>query len=293
MDPGREREGELFAIGTLLTIGSMPVLIKRGVGVFHPLFFAAAIALLAAIVLLPFALRAGISQLFSRKHGPGLFLAGMLSSGAAMLVFMFGASMTSAINASILPQAEVLYSLVISYFLLREKITLWQVAFSSLIVLGTLTVVYNGTGGINLGDILVLSSSIFYQLSHVVSKRLVNEVDPVILSFSRAVYAGIILMPLAFILVPAQFTLVTSPYALGLIAVQSVIGYGLGFFTWYSALKRINLSKATGLIMPNPLISVALAMLWLGEIPSPYQMAGFAITMLGIYLLTRVKSETR
>lgn len=288
-----EREGELFAIGTMLLLGATPVLSKMGVTIMSPLLLLGMSALGAAVLLFPFALKQGLGVLISKEYGPKLFLMSGLASCVAFVLVLYGTSMTSAINASILLQTEVFYSIIISYLLLHEKITLKQVIFTSLILMGTILVVFNGSLAINIGDILIIIAPVFYQLSHMVGKGLVKELHPFQISFARCIYPGVIFTVASIIFVPNQFALLNRSDAILLIALQMLFGFALSFPLWYSALKRINLSKATGLIMPYPVISLLLAVFLLHEMPSIYQLAGLGLTLTGILLLTKVKSEKR
>ncbi|MGE4413209.1 MAG: EamA family transporter, partial [Candidatus Caldatribacteriota bacterium] len=67
----------------------------------------------------------------------------------------------------------------------------------------------------------------------------------------------------------------------------------LSYLTFYEAIKRINLSKASAIISVYPAVSILLAWFILREVPDVYQLAGFFIILLGIFRLSQVQSELR
>jgi len=74
---------------------------------------------------------------------------------------------------------------------------------------------------------------------------------------------------------------------------KGIIGFALHYFSWYEAIKRLNLSKATSLVSISPAFTIILVWLILKEIPTFQQIGGFFIIIIGVFELYAVKSEHR
>ena len=60
------------------------------------------------------------------------------------------------------------------------------------------------------------------------------------------------------------------------------IGYG-GTLVWYLAIARIDLTRATAIVVPSvPLLSLVVSFLLLGEVATRTQVVGLALTAVGI-----------
>lgn len=278
----------------IILAGLFPVITKYGVGFINPLFFAAISALIGAGFMLIFLkFRKELRQLFSKELLLNLFLIGLFGTFLSSIVFFFGSTMTSGINASILLQVEPIYSIVLSFFLLSELIRKKQVAITLLILSGTIIVLYNGVLSINMGDILILLTPLFWQIGHVVARKTLEKTSSYVVSGARVFYGGILLFILSLIPGFSEYEFLTDPGIMLIFVFQGIIVYVGSMIVWYEAIGRINLSKATAIIAPYPIFSVILAWIFLGETVSIYQLAGLAIIIAGIILLSRIRSEKR
>jgi len=90
-----------------------------------------------------------------------------------------------------------------------------------------------------------------------------------------------------------QFNRLNDRKILFIILFQGIVGFALQYSVWYEAIKRINLSKATALVCIYPIFSIILAWFVLKETPVINQLIGLGIIILGIFGLSRIKSEHR
>jgi len=74
---------------------------------------------------------------------------------------------------------------------------------------------------------------------------------------------------------------------------KGIIRFALHYFSWYEAIKRLNLSKATSLVSISPAFTIILAWLILKEIPTFQQIGGFFIIIIGVFGMSVVKNEYR
>ncbi len=277
----QEAEGTLFAFVALILVGIEPVVIKSNP--VNPLSFAAFSALFASLVLWGIILSLGAWKELKEKPGDihKAFLVGLFGTALAYIAYSYGARMSTAINASLITRSEVLYSFVLSYLFLREKITKKQFIFSLVILLGLVLVITQGkTVKPQKGDILLLLTPLFWQMGHTIAKRL--QYSPYLIATLRNTFGGLILL-----LLTLPFGLEFTPLAM----VEGVI-IALTQVLWYSSLKLINLSKATSIITPAPAVAIALS-IFLGENFTAYHAIGFILITIGTLKISKIKSEQR
>jgi len=293
----KEKEGIIFVIITIFIAGALPIIIKYGTGLINPLFFATLSSLIAGIFLFKLAvLKGNWKILIDKRYFFYFLLIGFFGITLSNICFFFGVTLTSGINSSILLQIEPLYAIFIGYILLNEKITIKQIFFTIIIMLGTLVVIYRAEFIFNWGDLLVLLTPLCWQIAHFFSKRLMNnhkEITPMLIATARTLYGGIFLFILSSIEGANQYDKLGITNILLILSFQGIIGFALHYSIWYGAIKRLNLSKATSLVSVYPTFSILLAWLILKEVPNFYQLAGFGIIMVGIFGLLGIKSEHR
>ena len=293
----REREGVILVIICVFIHGAHPILGKYGVSLVSPLFFASLTNLIAAagLILIILLKKESLIILIKKRFFILLFLIGFFGTTLSNIMFFYGVRLTSGINSAILLQVEPIYALIIGYLLLRERVSSRQILSTLLIISGTLLVIYQGTTRMNWGDILILLTPLCYQTGHFFSKQLLNEteISPLFIATGRTLYGGLILLLLNQFTGTHEFNILIQPSILGVFVFYGIVVYALSYLTFYGAIKRINLSKASAIISVYPAISIILARFILKEVPDFYQLGGFFIIMLGIFYLANLKSELR
>ncbi|ASA77547.1 DMT family transporter [Thermococcus sp. 5-4] len=277
----QETLGALFAIVGMFIYGLEPVVIKSNPS--NPISFAAFSALVASLLLWVKLIVSG--ELEEIRRNPGdlkrAFLVGLFGTALAYLAYSFGARMSTAINAALITRSEVLFSFFLSWLFLGERITRRLVGYSTAILVGLIVVILQGRSmELHLGDFLLLLVPLFWQLGHVIAKRL--PYSPPTIAALRNTFGFLLLFPLAI--------------ATGLEFSRFVIAEGLviavGQLVWYRSIKLINLSKATAIITPAPAVAIGLGIL-LGESFTIYHAVGFLLITLGTLGAVRVESELR
>lgn len=294
----KEQEGVILVIICALVHAAQPVLGKYVVSSVSPLFFASVTNLIAAasLILIILYKRESLLLLMDKKYFFSIFMVGFFGTTLSNILFFYGVRLTSGINTAILLQVESIYAMIIGYFFLNESISSKQIISTLLIIFGTSIVIYHGSAKLNLGDILILLTPFCYQAGHFFSKRLLRqtEVSPLFIATGRTLYGGIILFALnLFAGGIKEFNILTQPNMLGIFIFFGTVVYALSYVTFLAAIKRINLSKATAIISAYPSISIILAYFILKESVNLYQLSGFAIIMLGVFYLLKIKSELR
>ncbi|WP_456326661.1 DMT family transporter [Palaeococcus sp. (in: euryarchaeotes)] len=277
----REAQGTLLALLGMILYGLEPVIIKSNPS--NPLSFAAFSALFASIFLWIFVLLARNWRDLEENpaHIPKTFLIGLFGTALAYLSYSYGARLSTAINASLITRAEVLFSFALSYVLLKERITKKQAIYSLLVLLGLILVITQGRIITpKRGDVLLLMVPLFWQIGHVIAKNL--PYNPYLIATMRNTFGGLLLFMFAL----------SSGLEFHPLSIAEGIIIAVGQVVWYLSIKRINLSKATAIITPAPAVAIGLSIL-LGERFTLYHAAGFVLMTLGTLEITKIKSERR
>ena len=281
-----ERLGLLFAAACALDAALVPAVAKLTTARADPLFVAAVsncFAGLTAAVLL--AARGELGMVVQPRLVGRLVAIAALATVAAHLLLYFGASRTSAIVTTLCLQIEPVYSLLLAWIVLAHRPTPLRVLATGILIAGIVLAV--GAAGLETtwGVWLLLAAPLCWQISHLVVLRTLIGVPPIVLTSARYLYGGALLLLLWLIVgdrasAPGAAAL---PRLLPLLALQGcVLGYA-GTLLWYSAITRIDLARATAIVVPSvPLLSFGASFLLLGEVASARQWVGLALTAAGV-----------
>ncbi|MFN8644602.1 MAG: DMT family transporter [Candidatus Binatia bacterium] len=288
---GEQRLGLLAAALCALTAAFAPAVAKLTTALASPLFVAAASNLFAAGAALALLVGRGeLGRLGERPRAWRLLAIAALGTGAAHLLFYLGASRTSAIVATLCLQIEPAYALLLAWLVLGHRPTPRRVLATALLLAGIALAVGASAFETSRGVWFLLATPLCWQLSHLVVLRTLVGVPVVILTSARYVYGGALLVALwATLEGPATLPPAAAFWRQApLLAVQGcVLGYG-GTLLWYLAIARIDLARATAIVVPSiPLLALVVSFALLGEVATPAQWAGLALTAVGIGLFVR------
>lgn len=278
-----------FAFATLNTItyGLLPVFSHYFVQTIDPLLFGGLVTTIGSLpLILQLRIKNKVEDVFSKNFFPSLLTIALLTTIGSILFFV-GTKLTSGINTGLLVQIEPFYALVLGAIILKEIISGKQVMAISLMVLGAIVVVFKGLDSLNLGDIFIFAAPAFFQISHLVAKKIINKVSDInVIPTARLFYSGIILIALALILNPNSFKTAFTSQNLISIIIFALIFRTLDMYLWYQAIGRISVAQASSLIPLCAVISFLGSMLFLKEIPSPQQYIGLLLILGGLTWLS-------
>ncbi|MEM8719798.1 MAG: DMT family transporter [Cyanobacteria bacterium P01_G01_bin.39] len=216
----------------------------------------------------------------------GLLLNGCLASLLSSLIFL-GLKYTSVTNSVLLGRlGPVLYA-VVGTVLLGKKLSKFELAGFSLIVVGITTITLKDSNfQLNLGDILILTSTLVYTCTALLGKvALADKCSLAVIVFTRNFISAIAFFIIAVLLF--GFNHFGDAFSGGLWVVMSVYGLvvvALAQLLWYSALNRLN-SKTVGAITSlSPIFGIIFAYLLNGESPSRVQFSALIVILLGLFI---------
>ncbi|NTU72700.1 DMT family transporter [Candidatus Roizmanbacteria bacterium] len=281
--------GFVFAILDMITYGLLPVVSHYFVATIDPLVFSGAATLIGSLPLLVWQYRKKtIHQLYSRTYFPNLMGLAMLTTVASICYF-FGTRLTSGLNTGLLTQMEPLYALAIGIFILHEAVGIHQILAVLLMMVGAIVIVYKGATGLNIGDILILSSPLASQLSHLFAKRVYAEkADTNVVPLARMLYSGILLLVIAAAINPTSLFQLFSLKTLIIVTTFGLIFRFLDLLLWYQAIARISISKASSVIPLAVAVSLIGSLVFLKETVSSHQLIGLFFILGGLLWLSKI-----
>lgn len=214
----------------------------------------------------------------------------LCGSTIAPLLLLNGLSQTTAINASLLLNAESLFTVAIAFIFLNERCAKKEYIGILMLLVGVIFVTTNRafqkltlTENI-IGNLLIIGACFFWGIDNNLSKFLSRKRDIILVTGLKCAIGGLALLGISFLL--------GFSFSIPLIAVPNIlfvgafsIAFSILFFLF--ALRKIG-SMRTGVIFSlSSLFGVVLAFVVLRETFTVIQLIGGSVMILGIYVLYR------
>jgi len=214
---------------------------------------------------------------------------GTFGTALTMTVFMVALNYTTPVNSAIDNQFEIIYSLILSALILKERPTWKQIGGSLLILLGVILIVLQGGGYVQAkGDFMILGSLWMFQVSHIFAKKLPADLSAAQIAAARAFYAmpALVVLLVALYLIQGPFLFNATPVLWGTLLGSVVVNYVCGNTLWYHAIRNMDLSKATAIILSYPVITFVLSVLLKQDTISVSKLIGMVLAVGGAYIVT-------
>jgi len=290
----QERLGLLFAALCALDGAFTAPFAKMNTDMADASFVAAAVVVFGALAAtLQLALRGELGLLVRRDVVAGLVGIGFLGTAVAFLLFFEGSQRSTAIETALCVQSEPAYALLLAWLALGHPPTLPRVAATLAILVGIAIAVGFEQAQASPGLWLLLATPLAWQISHLVVLRRLRGVPPHVLTAARYLYGGVFLVA-AWLARGGLAELPDAslwPRLLPTLALQGVILSWGGTLLWYNAITRLDLARATSIVVPSiPLLSFGASFLLLGEVASAREWIGLALTAAGVIAFVRTES---
>jgi len=229
----------------------------------------------------------------SRRDYLILVITALAGSVIAPVVYLNGLNQITAVNASLLMNAEVLFIIIIGIFILKENFQKKEGIGLILLLLGTIFLATNGnisnfslTG--NFGTLLVIAAAFFWSIDTTMSKFLSNKRDLLGVSALKCSIGGIILLILSLILgLNLKVPLNHLPYLLFI----GLVSIGFSFVMIYYSIRKIG-STRTGSIFPfSSLFGAIFAFIILNEPFTITQLSFGLLMLLGVFIIYRYQKN--
>ncbi len=202
---------------------------------------------------------------------------------------MAGASIAAILVCLLSP----IFIAVASTRLLKERISRGQVFGICFAAVGTLIVVLGGSVSLQFdseffyGSVLLLATPVLWTFYTLLGKRTVEKHNPIVVLSYVTILGGLLLLP--FAVADNSIRLVLSMSLSGWLAIAylAVACTLVGYYIWLYSVERVGATVTSSILFAEPLVTVLLAALFVGEkITVPIGVGGLLI-FLGVYLVTQ------
>jgi drug/metabolite transporter (DMT)-like permease len=206
--------------------------------------------------------------------------------------------MTTASDAVLLLNFTPVFAVILAAVVLDERITVTKLLGLTMATFGAIIIVFNPalvdpliSPTRLIGDIMIIASTFFFAINAIIGKIAVKSVS----SVSVTLYSTLSAVPFLW-LSAAIFEDLSVLFTLSLQAWVIVMWIGfvntaLAFMLYYESMKHIEASKVQIALNLIGVWGVLLSIPILGEIISPLQILGGAITVIGVIMVQRDRAR--
>ena len=236
----------------------------------------------------------------ARKTSPSMFNLGRknlllligigIAEVSALIVYLFGLKDSTAVNASIFSNGEVIFSLLIVMMVFRERLQKNEMLPFVMIIIGMiiLPVIYDlyendmSMSGVLLGDVLIILSGLFYAVDVNICKYVSDKIDAKrvtqVTSFASGAFA---LLVLVILNIPFDVNLNDIP----LISLLGIAGTGIATLFFVMALRLLGGVRTILLYSTTAIFGIIFSGLVLSEDITSVDIFSIILVISGIYLM--------
>jgi drug/metabolite transporter (DMT)-like permease len=187
-------------------------------------------------------------------------------------------------TASMLGKTGVIISLLLGVFWLRERLTRLQAAGTVFAVIGAVIISFHPGDVMQVGSLMILTSSFLYSLHTALVKRYGQEMDFVKFFFHRLLFTAAFL----FLFAVVGRELVWPDIQTWLVLlVAGTVDVVISRALYYQTLRMFTMSVHTIILTLSPVVSIIISLFLFGTFPGPQELAGGALILLGVFAVTR------
>jgi len=300
-----------FALISLFLISFQPIVALARPKVLDFYLFAAMTCIFIALFMLPLVLvethrlnqqiRNDISKskenkllLSGWKSHKQLFLFLGINFSIAQILFFLAYEYAGAINGSLAQQTMIIFGLIFGFLINHEKVSKTQILFSFILLFGLTFAITQGSLNLiefNLGVGLMIITVALWMIAHSITRPILDkeEITPTQVVFIRNAISGTILFSTYFLFFPlSNIHLLFDPINLFFFIAIGFF-YAFDVLYWYRSIQKIEVSIASIIISPMPLLVALFAYIFLGEIFTIYHLIGTIIVIGSIIVIVRKK----
>ncbi len=220
----------------------------------------------------------------------GMLSFALCSSVIAPYLFYAGWQLSSPNNTVLLGQAEMLFTVLLAIFLLKEKVTLQQVSGIVLMAVGLLVITSEGFTHLfsfEQGDVLILLSGLVWAFGSVIFKKYGGKI-PMELVLVVRFFLGTILFALVLFILESEHALFIGRFTMS--HFWHLLGYAvfaviLRKYFYLKAIQKTTLSLYSAIALTGPVFGLLITALFLGDTPRPFHYLGTLLIVCGFAVI--------
>jgi drug/metabolite transporter (DMT)-like permease len=208
----------------------------------------------------------------------------------APFLFLYGLNISTAVNASLLLNTEVLFTVLIAFLFLKERANKKDYFAIFLLFLAAIVITTNlNLSELNLnekivGNLFIIGGTFFWALDNSLSKKLSLENDAIKVASLKSLIGGAIVILFVMILqIPFDITLSQIFYLLFV----GFFSIGLSLILFLSSLRMIGSMKTVVIFSTSSLFGAISAFIILKEPISIIQLIAGIIMIYAVYLMSK------
>lgn len=276
-------------LAALVHVLAKPLLDNAGGFEIHPITLAACIYLINAAFFTPFTKKSLPVLSLGKKNIVLMIILGV-AEVIALILYFFGLKESTAANASIFSNGEIVFSLLVAMVIFKENLQRRELWPFVMLIIGMMILPVSHdlySAGMSLsrmvmGDILIIFSGLFYALDVMLCRYLSDKIDSKRITQMTSLVSGVFAV-VAMIVFNAPFDI--EPISLGPIAIFAIGGTGLATVLFLVSLRFIGSVRTILLFSTNSVFGVIFAALILSEAITIVNVISVALTFAGVYLL--------
>lgn len=191
--------------------------------------------------------------------------------------------------------APVWTAMLMSTLYRSERMTRRQISGSTLAFAGMVLVVLNGQFVLHLspiGDLLGLSAAALWVVYSLIIKGITEKYDSFFITRKVLFYGVLTILPVFFAQASdIDWSVLTRPVVWSNLLFLGIVASMLCYVLWNIVIRRLGTVRATNYIYFNPLVTIIVAALCIGERITPAALAGAALILYGMWRTERPKNR--
>lgn len=238
--------------------------------------------------------RIGESYLFKREDLPVFLFTGIVGMVFYHTFFFTALKYTTAINSSIIAAMNPIFTVLIAYLFVKQKITKRMLLGIVISFVGVVLTITSGkldlimTLNFNRGDILMLTAVISWAAYSVFSKSKGGRIPAMALTYYSFLVCTIVCIPLVIWEKPWEWIEKVPPVAYAAVIYMSLFASVMGYLIQQIAIREIGPSRTSIFINLVPVFSIVLSVLILGEMLELIKIFTAAVIIIGVYICQTV-----
>lgn len=218
-----------------------------------------------------------------------LALVGVFGIAINQLAVIYGTSYLSAALASMIATSGPIFTTLIARVWLGDRLTRSKITGIGLSLTGFLIVLLLGSGNAQfsadnaIGVLIIVCAPFSWAISTVISKPLMVEYDPKVVTALSSICGALIVLPLLFFY-PGVFSEVLAFDGRSWFAatVTSIFAVVIGYTLWYQGVRKLEPTQVAVYVYLVPFFGVLFSWLLLGESITIFLLLGGATIMAGV-----------
>ena len=209
---------------------------------------------------------------------------------SALITYFFGLKDSTAVNASIFSNGEIIFSLIIAITIYRERLQKKELTPFSMILFGMIVLPLGydfyqhgiTLSNIVFGDLLIIFSGFLYAIDINICKYVSDRFDSKRIAQLTSFVSGIFALSLIFVFqIPFDINFEQIPG----IAVLAIFGTGISTLFFLIALRLIGAVRTVLIYSTTSIFGIIFSIIFLSEAITIVNIISIGMVLVGIYLL--------